>query len=357
MRTLTKIGAVWAAMFITGGVAVAGGVPAAATAPSSTPGPTQERVTWSAQPSLPQARSEVGVAALNGRVYVVGGSVERADTEPKYASDLVNSYDPRTRQWASHAPLPRELSHVGVASLNGKLYAFGGFTNVVHIDPQSVSFEYDARHDRWTRLPDMPARLGSVGVAAVDGKLHLIGGRESRRIETIPGLPFELGFGTVRTHFVYDPARRTWSTAPQLPAEARDHAGIAVLGDRIHVIGGRVEDVDQNLARHDVYDARTRRWTEAAPLPTPRSAGAAVVLDGRIVYAGGECRPGSETETFDDVTIYNPRTNRWSTVAPMPLGGRHGIGAGQVDGRAYFVAGAPTCGGGSSADTLELKLR
>ena len=168
MQMLTKIGAMWAAVLMTGGVAVAGGVPDAATPQSPTPRPTQQRVTWSAQPSLPQARSEVGVAELNGRVYVVGGSVERPDTEPKYASDLVNSYDPRTRRWARHAPLPRELSHVGFASLNGKLYVFGGFTNVVHIDPQSVSYEYDPRRDRWTRLPDMPARLGSVGVAAVD---------------------------------------------------------------------------------------------------------------------------------------------------------------------------------------------
>jgi N-acetylneuraminic acid mutarotase len=334
----------WATALMAVGVVASGVGPAAATTP--------ERATWTTRTPSPQARSEVGVAALNDRVYVVGGGVESASGEPKFASDLVTSYDPRTGRWASHAPLPRELSHVGVASLNGKLYAFGGFTNVVHIDPQSVAFEFDARRDRWTRLPDLPARLGSVGVAAVDGKLHVIGGRDSRRVETIPGVPFELGFGTVRSHFVYDPARRTWSTAPQLPVEARDHAGIAVLGHRIHVIGGRVEDVDQNLARHDVFDTRTRRWSQAASLPTPRSAGAAVVLGGRIVYAGGECRPGSETDTFDDVTVYTPQTNRWSTVAPMPLGGRHGVGAGQVGDRAYFVAGAPTCGGGSSDDTV-----
>ncbi|AGZ41285.1 Kelch repeat-containing protein [Actinoplanes friuliensis] len=345
----TRNSALWAAVLMAGSVA---GPAFAAPAQSRT---AQQQATWNVEVPSPESRSEVGVAALNGRVYVVGGGVERAGAEPQFASDLVTSYDPRTGRWANHAPLPRELSHVGVAALNGKLYAFGGFTNVVHIDPQPLAYEFDPRRERWTRLPDLPARLGSVSVAAVDGKLHLIGGRDSRRIETIPGVPFELGFGTVRSHFVFDPGRRTWSTAPQLPAESRDHAGIAVLGHRLHVIGGRVEDVDQNLARHDVYDTRSRRWTRAATLPVPRSAGAVVVLGGRIVYAGGECGPGGET--FDDVTVYNPRTDRWSTVASMPLGGRHGLGAAQVAGRAYYIAGAPTCGGGSSVDTLELELR
>ncbi|MFJ2213679.1 Kelch repeat-containing protein [Streptomyces sp. NPDC101062] len=315
---------------------------------------------WRAGAPMPEGRAEMGVAALDGRVYVVGGTVQRGDDAPEFTTTLVTSYDPRADRWSQHAPLPRPLTHVGVAVLDGKLYAFGGFTDIVHLDPQQAAFVYDPRNDIWTGLPDMPRKLGSVGVAAAGGKLHLIGGRDSRTVVTVPGTqpPVSQGFGTVRTHLVYDPARQSWTQALPLPVEPRDHLGIAVLGDSIHVFGGRVADVADNLARHDVYDTLTRRWTSAAPLPTPRSAGAAAVVDGRIVFAGGECKSAGgadPTGTYDDVTAYSPRTDRWSTLPALPQG-RHAFGAARIGDRAYFVGGALTCGGGASTDTLELTL-
>ncbi|GIJ43700.1 hypothetical protein Val02_05860 [Virgisporangium aliadipatigenens] len=340
-----------AALTVAGGLAVAGAV---VSTPAAAVAHTRVAAHWRDATPMPQARGEVGVAAVDGRVFVVGGTVRDGAAEPAWASTLVTSYDPRTGRWSTHAPLPRPLTHVGVAGLGGRLYAFGGFTGIVHLRPQPVAYEYDVRRDSWRRLPDLPTALGSVSVAALDGRLHLLGGRDSHRVEAVPGLPIEAGFGTVRTHLVYDPARRAYAAAPPLPVVPRDHAGVAVLDGRIHVLGGRDEDVARNLARHDVYDPRTRRWSEAAPLPVPRSAGAAVVLDGRIVYAGGECRPGSDTETFDDVTVYHPRTDRWSSLPPLPHGGRHGFGAAASGGRAYFVAGAPACGGGATADNLQL---
>ncbi|MEU9335637.1 kelch repeat-containing protein [Streptomyces sp. NPDC048290] len=308
---------------------------------------------WRARTPMPQARGEVGAAVLDGRLYVVGGTLQQDDSAPVWASDVVTGYDPRTDRWSTHAPLPRPLTHVAMAALGGRLYAIAGFTDAVHLNPQPVAYVYDPAADQWSRLPDLPEKLGSVAVAAVDGRLHVIGGRDSRSVVTIADPPISLGYGTVNSHFVYDPRLRRWSTARRLPGEARDHVGVAVLGCDIHVFGGRVADVTDNLPRHDVYHTRTGRWSTAAPLPVPRSAGAAVVLDGRIVYAGGEC--GSGGDTFGDVTVYDPASDRWSAGSPLPQS-RHGFGAGAVRGRAYFAAGAPTCGGGASKDILELRL-
>jgi N-acetylneuraminic acid mutarotase len=353
-----KVLGVAAAAVLAGGVGVGAGPVIAPEAHATTRGDSGG-AQWRARAPMGEARAEVGVAALRGRVYVVGGTLQRGDAAPAYASTLVTSYDPRADRWRRHAPLPRPLTHVGLAALDGRLYAFGGFTGIVHLDPQRVAYAYSPRSDRWRRLPDMPRRLGSVGVAAVNGRLHVVGGRNSREVVEVPGTdpPIAQGFGTVRSHLVFDPARRSWSSAAPLPGEPRDHVGIAVLGRRLHVFGGRVADVADNLARHDVYDTRTRRWTTAAPLPTPRSAGASVVLGGRIVYAGGECRTDvavDPTGTYDDVTAYAPRTDSWTTLAPLPQA-RHAFGAGRVGDRALFVGGALTCGGGASADTLELR--
>ncbi len=344
---------------VSGGVAVMGAsaMPwSAAAQPRTRAAQSTPRGVWRARASLPVKRAEVGVAALGGHMYVVGGTVQRGDEVPVWASTAVHSYDPRRDQWSSRAPLPKPLTHVAVAALGGRLYAFGGFTGAVHMNPQPDAYVYDPGEDRWDRLPDMPVALGSIGVAAVGGRLHLLGGRDSHRIVTPEGSPVSLGFGTVRTHHVFAPRRNTYVAAQPLPADSRDHVGVAVLGDRVHVVGGRVEDVGDNLTRHDVYDIHRRQWTQAAPLPVARSAGAAVVVNGGIVYAGGECRPGSSTDTFDDVTVYNPRTDRWRAITTLP-GSRHGFGAVELDGRAYFVAGSPSCGGGASADTLELAMR
>ena len=55
--------------------------------------------------------------------------------------------------------------------------------------------------------------------------------------------------------------------------------------------------------------------TSAARLPTPRSAVAAVLYHGMILVLGGELPPD---HTFPDNEAYNPKTDRWTTFAPMP---------------------------------------
>ncbi|GAA2694016.1 MULTISPECIES: kelch repeat-containing protein [Actinosynnema] len=313
---------------------------------------TRNPASWRAVADLPQARSEVAVAEAGGLVHVVGGTA-LVDGEPHWATTLVTAYDPSADRWTERAPLPEPLTHVGLAGLGGRLYAFGGFTGIVHLDPRRAAYCYDPGRDEWTALPELPAALGSVGVAAVGGKLHVLGGRDSRQVVPLPGTPLELGLGTTNHHFTYDPERRTWAQAPPLPGPPRDHAGVVALDGRVHVVGGRVEDVDRNLDRHDVHDPRTGGWTTAAPLPAPRSAGATTVHSGLIVHAGGECGQGGST--FDDVHTYDPRTDRWTATTPLPHG-RHGFGAATAAGRAYFVAGSPTCAGGAGADALELLL-
>ena len=162
---------------------------------------------------------------------------------------------------------------------------------------------------------------------------------------------------TVATHEVYDPATNAWTKAAPLPV-ARDHTGVAVFDGKIHVFGGRTADTTDNVALHDVYDPATDRWRAAAPLPTPRSSGAATVYRGLILYAGGECKPGGTPGsplTYDTVEAYDPKTDRWMTLAPLPEG-RHAFGAATVGDVAYFAGGTTTCGGGTTADMLAFTL-
>ncbi len=318
--------------------------------------------TWTNKAPLAVGRAEIGVAALDGKVYVIGGTAQVSDGRPLWNSTLNSMYDPKSNVWKEEAPLPTGLSHVGVAALDGKLYAIGGFTDVVHMGPRDVAFVYDPKQNAWSALPRISSARGSVAAAAADGKLHIFGGRISDRIVKLPpspGMPeLSAGFGTVNTHEIFDPKTGRWTLGAPVPGPARDHVGIAVLDGKVHLFGGRVADVVDNLDRHDVYDPKTNQWTTAAPLPRPRSSGAYTVLDGLILYAGGECKPGGQpytTNAYDDVTAYDAKTNQWTALKSLSQA-RHAFGAATIGNAAYFVAGAPLCGGGTTVDTLMFTL-
>lgn len=314
----------------------------------------EQRGIWSSKAGIPAPRVDSGIALSGGKIYVLGG-----ESGGKPATQFNQEYDPETNRWRDRAPIPSVTSHAGVAELNGKIYVVGGFTAIVHAVPTDSVFEYDVAAGSWHTLPSLGSHLGSVGVAIVGGKIHAIGGRGPDNL-------------TVAIHRVYDPATGKWSVAAPLPT-ARDHFGIVVVDGRIHVIGGRIsthvfdnskpasppvpfipENNGSNTSLHDVYDPATDSWRSAAPLPTARSNGAAVYYHGLILYLGGECKkpdPHGGGDTFSENQAYDPKTDRWLTLAPLPAG-RQGFGAVAIGPFAYFPSGSLGCGGGPVTDQL-----
>src|SRR5215475_11392360 len=107
----------------------------------------QDRGSWSAASTMPSGTGDSGVVALDGKIYVVGGSTFRAHILPTssdmgsgtWGSTVNYEYDPATDRWRERAPLPIGLSYINLVALNHKIYTFGGFTNLVHADAQKVA--------------------------------------------------------------------------------------------------------------------------------------------------------------------------------------------------------------------------
>ena len=112
---MTRSPLLWLRRLISGAVATA---ITAAAAPTE----SARAAAWSTRAPLPEARQEVAVASLNGRVYVIGGF--RADVSISAAVDV---YDPTTNAWSAAALLPTPIHHAAAASAGGKLYVFGGW--------------------------------------------------------------------------------------------------------------------------------------------------------------------------------------------------------------------------------------
>jgi len=87
--------------------------------------------------------------------------------------------------------------------------------------------------------------------------------------------------------------------------------------ERYTCSAGRTANTGDNLDTHDVYDPKRDTWAIAAPLPHPRSAGAYVVLNNLIIMQVAKCKPGGKPSTpnaYDEVTAYDPKSNRWSDL-------------------------------------------
>ncbi|MFQ5543848.1 MAG: Kelch repeat-containing protein [Nitrospiria bacterium] len=285
-----------------------------------------ENMRWEkVAPSL-QSRTEVAVAALDGKIYLMGGFTFLSVTR------RVGVYDPLSDRWNEISKLPVPLHHAGAGVVNGMIYVVGGFEGFSWT-PSNKVFAYDVKKDRWLKKQNMPTARGALGVGVWEEKLYAIGGFGENADGKV----------NVDANEVYDPLADRWEKKAPIP-KARDHLAIAELNGKIHAIGGRLGGAySQNLARHDIYDPRSDQWLPAAPLPKPRSGIAAAVLKGHIYVFGGEAPAG----TFHDNDAYNPSTDQWEAALPMPTA-RHGLGAATVGEKIYVIAGGTKPGGSRS---------
>ncbi len=109
---------------------------------------------------MPSARTEVAVAEVGGKIYVVGGF--RGERE-------LEIYDPVADRWSRGASIPRALHHTAAVDLKDKLYVVGGF--VEGWTPTDEVHEYDPASDRWQRLAALPTPRGALAAAVLDGKI------------------------------------------------------------------------------------------------------------------------------------------------------------------------------------------
>ena len=283
--------------------------------------------TWSTHAPLSLGpRQEMGVAAVDGKVYVVGGFDASGQ-----AVATVEMYDPATDCWTQRASLPSPLHHVNLAAVGSKLYVVGGLSGS-SFSASGTTLEYDPGLDRWSPLTSMPGgtERGASGVAVLDGRIVVAGG--------LRGV-------SVADASLFDPEADAWSPLQPLGV-ARDHLGAATVGGQVYAVAGRAGGVLK--AALEVLDASSGSWSRRADILTARGGVAAAELSGRLVVLGGEGNSADPAGIFHQTESYDPSTDAWRTEPPMQTG-RHGIGAAAVGNRVYVPGGATHEGFGAVA--------
>jgi N-acetylneuraminic acid mutarotase len=311
-------------------------------------------VTWETRAPVPEARTEGSATTDGNLVYLVGGFQPGTGAGPAPAPRALLAYDPAADGWTAVDTIPEGVNHAGFAALNGRLYVVGGYRDTT-FQPTGTVRVYDLASGTWSTAAPLRTPRGALAVVALDGRLHAIGGNVS---DTTGLLAEDHGIigqdGSVATHEVYDPGTNTWSRARPM-ITSRNHLGAAVANGRIYVVGGRLNG-DFELRSHEVYDPGTGEWSAIEALPTGRS-GIAVVSHRNMVYVfGGETFGPSPAKTFDEAERYDPATGRWERLPPMPTA-RHGLGAAPIGDAIYVVSGGADPGFAFSTANERLVVR
>jgi hypothetical protein len=117
------------------------------------------------------------------------------------AKPALSSTDIVEDSWVSKTPMQVARDGLGVAVVNGKIYAIGGFTESGVV---GTNEEYDPETDTWTFKKPMPTPRQLFAVAVYQNKIYCLGGTTD-----------DSYYSNVID--VYDPATDTWVTKPKMP--------------------------------------------------------------------------------------------------------------------------------------------
>jgi len=192
-----------------------------------------------------------------------------------------------------------------------------------------------ATEDSWATKAAMQVERSRLGVAVVNGKIYAIGGDDvylSGNCLTAYGY-----YGKVlNTTEEYDPLSDTWTFKAFMPTP-RCSFGVAVYQNKIYCIGGKASDGVTGV--NEVYDPATDTWETKTPMPTPRMTLQANVVDGKIYLIGGKA---GYTTSLNMTEVYDPETDTWTTKTSAPYRITSGASA-VADNKIYFLATASSC--------------
>ncbi len=239
--------------------------------------------TWDPLPDIPRARCFHVAAAASGRIYLIGGIMEKGSTGAE-----VDCYDPARRLWTSAAPMRSPRNRMAGVTVDGRIYVIGGMERREHLENTAVVDIYDPATDSWARGTNAPVDGHGHAMAVVGHEIVVAG-----------------GFGDLQSTYIYDTRADKWREGARMP-EGRLFAGCAVVGGSVYVFGDR-DHGDIPLLR---YDFAADTWTMVAPTSVKTHRTAAVALNGLIYVIGGE--DNVAYGLLDRVSRYDPAKGAWT---------------------------------------------
>jgi len=271
---------------------------------------------WRLLAPLPEPREGAAGEISGGQVYVLHG-----ETPSSGDTTDVRIYDPLGNSWSSGAPgldpPSSEQYQAARVTRDGleRLYVIGG-KSISRFGVLSENREFTPSTGTWAYRAPMPTARAGAAVAVVDNRIYVIGGRDCPYL-------FCFGARVFDTVEIYDPATDSWTTGASMPT-ARTDASAAVLGGLVVVVGGWMFDnrtAITILGTTEIYDPITDSWASAPGMPTARSDLGSATCNGWVVAAGGFGSFFGPSGFSDAVELFHPALGwRSGTFLPTPRG-------------------------------------
>jgi hypothetical protein len=267
------------------------------------------------------SRSLSPLTLLLGPLALAGCGGDSGPTQPEGAgvpaeATALAAFTPNT--WTLKAAPPNFL-FVNQASAgafpdavgNSVVYLLGGRDDDGGSGASVATYRINI--NKWS-VPSFEPRLyvfNTNGVGRV-GKLLYVSGGES----------FSGGFFTIdRSLWAYDPAVNTLTSKAPAPIPVAEGV-TGVIGASLYVLPGAADTstvppigyLDYDFRGLYRYNTTTDVWSSKRPSPHLHRQAAGGVIDGKLYVAGGR-------GNVADLDRYDPATNTWTTLAPLPAGG------------------------------------
>jgi N-acetylneuraminic acid mutarotase len=232
--------------------------------------------------------------------------------------------------WTTLTPAPLKRTEVSAAAVGGKVYVIGGFaepalSNIKDLAITNQVEEYDPATDRWTTKAPLPVGLHHAGIAVIGRQLYVVGGFTRSFLSV---------WSPLATLYRFDPERNSWSVLASMPT-ARGALAATEAGGRLLAVGGY--ESDGNSAAVELYDPQSNTWSRRAPLPTPRDHLAVAAIGNRVYAIAGRLNR-DYGRNLPVTEAYDVSADRWMKLADMPTA-RSGITAGVLGGSIYVLGG------------------
>ncbi|XP_067128423.1 kelch-like protein 20 [Centruroides vittatus] len=248
---------------------------------------------WSSLACLPFAVSKHGLVVTGqNMLYMAGGEFPDGS-----ASKSMWRYDPVFDSWQEMAFMNVARSELGLATLDGYIYAVGGWEGVSRLS--SVE-RYDPVTNKWQFVASMKISLTSPAVVAHQGLLYVTG-----------GAVLEDGDGIDLVQ-CYNPRTNSWNeVAPMLIA--RSGSAICVVKNLIYVLGGWHASTE-NTNKVECFNPKKNEWQFCNPMREKRYQPGVAVVNGKIYICGGE---EGWDRYHDTMECYEPEKDQWTIIGMM----------------------------------------
>lgn len=208
---------------------------------------------------------------------------------------------------------------------NGRFYSIGGRSADVAGADFTNPFEYNPATNAWVTkpsvLPDGLVNNMACGVLVNAGggdQIYCVGGSQAQVV------------GTAARVFSYNPTNDTFTTLsaadnwPGSGGGAFLPGGFAVAGNKLYIIGSFNANAAPPVVTNEVWEfdpngSPGARWAERAGYPVARAYVPAVSIGGHIYTGGGSSLdPAGALIDSTDSFSYDPASNIWTTIANIP---------------------------------------